>query len=115
MRLFARRAAAGADRSAPHAGASAVLCDLHVIYASYMTVNVQIRNVPEAWVSELKARAAAQRASLSEYLLRELEELVAAPPLDDFLDERVARPRRVLGVAAADAVRDARRDETGDE
>ena len=80
-----------------------------------MTVNVQIRNVPEAWVSELKARAAARRTSLSEYLLRELEELVTAPPLDDFLDERVARPRRVLAVSAADAVREARRDEIGDE
>ena len=85
------------------------------MYAGHMTVNVQIRNVPEAWVTELKARAAARRTSLSDYLLGELRELVAAPPLEEFLDERIGQPRRSLGISVASAVRAARRDEIGDE
>jgi plasmid stability protein len=73
-----------------------------------MVVNVQIRNVPEDLVAELKARAAARRQSLSAYLLGELEQIAATPPLDDWLSERLAAPRRHMGVTGAEAVREVR-------
>lgn len=75
-----------------------------------MTVSVQIRNVPEELAAELKARAAARRQSLSDYLLGELEQIAATPALNDWLAERLAAPRRVLGVSGAELVADARRD-----
>lgn len=80
-----------------------------------MPVNVQIRNVPETVVNELKARAAARRQSLSDYLLGELADLAATPPLDDFLAERLAQPRRTLGISAAEVIAEVRREEFGDE
>lgn len=79
-----------------------------------MTSSVQIRNVPEEVVIELKVRAAARRQSLSEYLLGELEEIAATPLLDDFLAERLAQPRRDIGVSAADIIAEVRRSEFGD-
>ncbi len=81
---------------------------MHVSYALCMTVSVQIRNVPEELVAELKARAAARRQSLSDYLLGELEQIAAVPALDDWLKERLAAPRRKVGVSGAEAVREAR-------
>ena len=83
-------------------------CEFHVRYALCMTVNVQIRNVPEELANELKVRAAARRQSLSDYLLGELEQIAETPPLDDWLEERLAQPRRVSGITGADAVREAR-------
>lgn len=77
-----------------------------------MGVNVQIRNVDEAMVAELKARAAAQRLSLSDYLAGELQRLVEQPTLDDVLDRLTRRPRRALGVSGAELVRQTR-DDTG--
>lgn len=79
-----------------------------------MTTSVQIRNVPEEVVIELKVRAAARRQSLSEYLLDELEEIAATPLLDDFLAERLAQPRRDIGASVADVIADVRRSEFGD-
>ena len=77
-------------------------------YVVCMTVNVQIRNVPEELVATLKARAAAQRRSLSDFLLDELRQIAATPALEDVLDELDARPRRHLDTTGAEAVRAAR-------
>jgi antitoxin FitA len=90
-------------------------CILHVHYAVRMVVNVQIRNVPEDLVAELKARAAARRQSLSAYLLGELEQIAATPPLDDWLRERLAAPRRHMGVTGAELVAEGRRDNGWDD
>lgn len=57
---------------------------------------VQIRDVPDDVVAELKARAARQRMSLSDYLKTRLEEMVAEPTLDEVLDRLERGPRRVL-------------------
>ncbi|MDI3314642.1 MAG: antitoxin [Mycobacterium sp.] len=73
-----------------------------------MPTMVQIRNVPDELVRELKARAAARRMSLSDFLLARLEEIAAEPALDDVLDRLAALPRRDLGVAAAELVDEAR-------
>jgi plasmid stability protein len=81
---------------------------MHVGYALRMTVNVQIRNVPEELAAELKARAAARRQSLSDYLLGELEQIASTPSMDDWLRERLAAPRRAARISGAEAVRESR-------
>ena len=73
-----------------------------------MSVMVQIRNVPDELARELKARAAAQRMSLSDYLLSRLTLIAAEPPLDDVLARLAALPRRDLGVTGAELVAEAR-------
>ncbi|GAA4920827.1 hypothetical protein LX16_4748 [Stackebrandtia albiflava] len=55
-----------------------------------MTVSITIRHVPESVRNELAARAAKNGRSLQEFLLHELSDLAARPPLD----EVVARTRR---------------------
>lgn len=73
-----------------------------------MSSNVQIRNVDDDVVAELKARAAARRMSLSDYLSEELARMVAQPTLDEVLDRLVSRPRRNLEVSGSELVREAR-------
>lgn len=73
-----------------------------------MPTMVQIRNVPDELVHELKARAAAHRMSLSDFLLARLAEIAEEPPLDTVLDRLAALPRRDLGVTAAELVDEAR-------
>jgi len=58
---------------------------------------VQIRNVPSELHRELKARAALEGMSLSDYLLREIRHILERPTLDE-LQKRLAgrkpvRPR----------------------
>lgn len=67
-----------------------------------MSAMVQIRNVPDELLHELKARAAAQRMSLSDFLLARLAEIAEEPALDDVLDRLAALPRRDLGASAAE-------------
>lgn len=82
-------------------------CDKHGAYAHDMKM-VQIRNVPEDLVNELKARAAARRQSLSDFLLEELAGIVETPPLDDVLDRLATAPRRNLGVSASELLDEVR-------
>ncbi len=63
----------------------------HVIHMSKM---IQIRNVPDAVHRQIKARAASEGLSLSEYLLREITR-VAEAPSDDELWTRL-RSRRAV-------------------
>lgn len=73
-----------------------------------MTVMVQVRNVPDELAKELKARAAAERLSLSEYLLKQLEEIAAQPRMEDVLARLASGPRRDLGVSAAELLDEVR-------
>ena len=59
-----------------------------------MPVIVRIRNVPSDLHRKLKARAALEGMSLSDYLLRELRHVVDRPTLDE-LRKRLARRRPV--------------------
>lgn len=70
---------------------------------------VQIRNVPEPVSRTLKARAAAEGRSLSDYLLRELERIAARPTRSEVLDRIEARGRLDIGFAEAE-IRAARED-----
>ncbi len=70
-----------------------------------MMAIVQVRGLPDETVRRLKARAASEGKSLSEYLRDELESLAARPTLEEILD-RVARLEPVVGgESSAEAIR----------
>lgn len=96
------------DAYTPQPVTPAGACVSHVRYAYNMSAMVQIRNVPDELLHELKARAAAQRMSLSDFLLARLAEIAEEPALDDVLDRLAALPRRDLGASAAELVDEAR-------
>jgi plasmid stability protein len=74
-----------------------------------MSVMVQIRNVPTGLHRELKARAALEGMSLSDYLLRELRHSLDRPTLDE-MRNRLARRQPVRPhPAPATAVRSERK------
>ena len=52
-------------------------------YANHMPTMVQIRNVPSELHRELKARAALEGISLSDFLLREIRQSLERPTLDE--------------------------------
>jgi antitoxin FitA len=71
-------------------------------YADRMPVMVQIRNVPSDWHRELKARAALEGMSLSEYLLGELRHALDRPTLEEIRRRLASRhPTRPRPSAAA--------------
>jgi hypothetical protein len=79
-----------------------------------MSVNMHIRDVPEHVHEELQRRAAAAGMTLRQYTVKVLDEHVASPTMDEWM-ERIARRRarwlaedRNVVVDAAEAVRAAR-------
>ncbi len=60
------------------------------MYVIHMTKMIQIRNVPDSLHRELKARAAIEGMSLSDYLMSELNRSIDRPTLRG-LRERLAR------------------------
>lgn len=69
---------------------------------------VQVRDVPEATLNALKARAAERGLTLTAYLRVELDKL-AASPTNAELVERLARRNRRGGPSVADTVAEIRR------
>jgi antitoxin FitA len=63
-------------------------------HAHHMPIMVQIRNVPTELHRELKARAALEGMSLSDYLLRELRHALDRPTLDE-IRKRLSRRQAV--------------------
>lgn len=77
-------------------------------YPDPMSKMIQVRNVPDGVHRKLKARAALEGLSLSDYLLREVELFAERPTLAE-LRQRLARRSPVkLSVSPAQAVREAR-------
>lgn len=80
-------------------------------YGIDMSKMIQLRHVPDALHRKLKARAALEGLSLSDYLVREVGRVAERPTLAE-LRERVAARRpvrpRVPPAAAVRAERDAR-------
>lgn len=69
---------------------------------------IQIRNVPDELHRKLKARAASEGMSLSDYMLRMMKNIAAVPTIEE-VRERLARlPPVRLSESVADAVRDER-------
>ena len=69
------------------------------------TTMVQIRNVPADFHRRLKARAAIEGMSMSDYILRELGKALDRPTRQEVLDRLRARPVRRLGRSAAEVIR----------
>ena len=68
---------------------------------------IQIRNVPDDLHRTLKARAATEGMSLSDYLLRELRQLTAQPTPAEFLERLRQREPVKLRVPSRHYSRDA--------
>ncbi len=68
------------------------VCPQRWHYAS-MTVQINIRDVPEKVRDELAARAALQGKSMQEFLRVELERLAARPSIDAWLQQVRKRKR----------------------
>ena len=66
---------------------------------------IQIRNVPDQLHRRIKARAALEGQSLSEYALGELRRSMERPTRRELLERVASFERRVLGESAAEAVR----------
>lgn len=70
-----------------------------------MSVMIQIRNVPEKTHRRLKARAALEGMSMSDYILRELRRLAEKPTLEELRARIAEQPKVELRESAAEAVR----------
>ncbi len=80
-------------------------------YAEHMSKMIQLRNVPDDLHRKLKARAALEGLSLSDYLLREVQRIAAQPTLSELrqrLAQRTPVLTRVPPVKAVRAERDQR-------
>jgi antitoxin FitA len=66
---------------------------------------VQIRNVPEDFHRRLKARAAMEGMSMSDYILREVGKALEKPTRQEVLDRIRARPARRVKRSAAEVIR----------
>jgi plasmid stability protein len=66
---------------------------------------VQIRNVPTELHRRLKARAAIEGMSMSDFVMRELRKALDRPTRQEILDRLRAQPVRRLARRAADVIR----------
>lgn len=66
---------------------------------------VQIRNVPADFHRRLKARAAVEGMSMSDYILRELGKSLDRPTRQEVLDRLRRGPHRRLAQAPAELIR----------
>lgn len=69
---------------------------------------VQIRNVPAEFHRRLKARAAIEGMSMSDYILREVGKALERPTRQEVIERLRKRPIRRLRTSAADVIRAAR-------
>ena len=70
-----------------------------------MSKMIQIRNVPDGLHRRLKARAAQEGRSLSDYLLEELRRMAERPTLEELRQRIAAREPVRLDELVADVVR----------
>ena len=69
------------------------------------TTMVQIRNVPVEFHRRLKARAAMEGMSMSDYILREVGKALERPTRQEVLERLRMRPMGRLRPSAADVIR----------
>jgi plasmid stability protein len=72
-------------------------------YAS-MTIQINIRDVPEKVRDELAARAAMQGKSMQEFLRAELERLAARPSIEVWLQQVRKRKRAAQSVVSSQQI-----------
>jgi antitoxin FitA len=69
------------------------------------TTMVQVRNVPAEFHRRLKARAAIEGMSMSDYILREVGKALERPTRQEVLERLRARPVQAVRRRAADLIR----------
>lgn len=77
-------------------------------YSYCMSKMIQLRHVPDELHRKLKARAAIEGLSLSDYLLREIRHLAAKPTLQEMMERLASRPPADLATSPVRAVREER-------
>ena len=70
-----------------------------------MSVVIRIRNVPDKLHRRLKARAALNGQSLSDYLLNEIRQVAERPTLEELRARLQSRPAKTVTPSPAEAVR----------
>jgi hypothetical protein len=78
------------------------------IYVPHMAKMIQLRNVPDELHRLLKARAALEGLSLSEYLLAEIRRSAERPPLPELRERLHQRTPVVPDVSPAEILRELR-------
>jgi antitoxin FitA len=73
-----------------------------------MNKHVQIRNLPEKTHRKLKARAASEGMTMSDYLRLEIERLVSRPSMKEWLDMVRKRQPMAINQTAASIIREER-------
>ena len=70
-----------------------------------MSKTIQLRNVPDALHRKLKAGAALEGMTLSDYLIAQLRRSAEGPTLREFMERLARRSRVVLDVSPAAIIR----------
>ena len=70
-----------------------------------MSNTLQIRKVPPEFHRRLKARAAMERMSMSDYILREVGKALERPTRQEILERLSKQPTRSLSRSASEVVR----------
>ena len=84
------------------------------VHALGMPIMLQVRNVPDALHRKLKARAAMEGLSLSDYVLRELERVASYPTREEVMARLAALPPvKATRGEIMDAIREARGERDG--
>jgi plasmid stability protein len=73
-----------------------------------MSKMIQLRHVPDALHRRLKARAAREGMSLSDYLVREVRKIAERPTVDEIKARLAALPPVQLEPSAAEIIREER-------
>jgi antitoxin FitA len=73
-----------------------------------MAKMIQIRHVPETVHRTLKARAAAEGKSLSDYLREEIEQIAECPSIEEMKQRLARRARLTLPVSPTQMLREER-------
>ena len=73
-----------------------------------MSGMIQIRNVPDKLHRQLKARAALEGTSMSQFILREIKKSLERPSVEEVLSQIASQPEQKLTRPPADMVREDR-------
>jgi plasmid stability protein len=73
-----------------------------------MSTMIQIRHVPDPLHRKLKARAALEGKSLSDYLLREIRRVAERPTTEEIMERLARLPRVSPRVPPAQVIREER-------
>jgi plasmid stability protein len=74
----------------------------------HMSTMIQIRHVPDPLHRKLKARAAQEGKSLSDYLLREIQRIAERPTMEEIMERLARLPRVNPRVPPAQIIREER-------